>query len=76
MQADNDLNFQETIVPALLYGYEIWTVNTDMKRRIDVFSTRCFCRIMGYQWDDFVSNQLLLHETESKPITSIVCQLP
>ena len=29
---------------------------------------------MRYRWNDFVSNQRLLHETESKPITSIVRQ--
>ena len=32
---------------------------------------------MWYRWNDFVSNQRLLRETESRPITSIVrqCQL-
>ena len=29
---------------------------------------------MGYRWNDFVSNQRLLRETESRPITSIVHQ--
>ena len=29
---------------------------------------------MGYRWNDFVSNQRLLRETESRPITSIVRQ--
>ena len=29
---------------------------------------------MGYCWNDFVSNQRLLREIESRPITSIVRQ--
>ena len=29
---------------------------------------------MGYSWNDFVSNQRLPRETESRPITTIVCQ--
>ena len=30
--------------------------------------------MMGYRWNNFVSNQRLLCETESRPSTSIVCQ--
>ena len=66
--------FKTLVLPVLLYGCETWTLNADLKRRIDVFGTRCLRRIMGYRWDDFVSNQRLLHETESRPITSIVRQ--
>ena len=44
------------------------------KRQIDVFGSKFFCRIMGYCWNDFVSNQQLLCGTESRYITSIVCQ--
>ena len=40
----------------------------------DVFGTRCLRRIMGYRWYDFVSNQQLLRETDSRLITSIACQ--
>ncbi len=29
-------------------------------------------RVMGYCWNDFISNQRLLYETESRPVTSIV----
>ena len=49
----------------------------DLKREIDVFGNKCLHSIMGYHWNDFVSNQRLLRETESRPITSIVyqCQL-
>ena len=63
------------VIPVLLYGCETWTLNTDLKRQIRVFGSKCLCRIMGYCWNDFVSNQRLLCKMESRPITSIVCQL-
>ena len=48
--------------------------NTDLKRRIDVFGTTCLRSTMGYRWYDFVSNQRLFCETDSRPVTSIVRQ--
>ena len=55
-----------------MYGCETWTLNTDLKSQIDVFGNKCLRSIMGYRWNDFVSNQRLLRETESRPITNIV----
>ena len=66
--------FKLLAIPVLLYGCETWTLNTDLKRRIDAFATRCLCRIMGYRRYDFVSNQRLFRESDSRPITSIVRQ--
>ena len=40
--------FMSLVTPVLLYGCETWTLNTDLKRRIDVFGTRCLRRIMKY----------------------------
>ena len=51
-----------------------WTVNTDLKRQIDVFGNKCLSSSMVYRWNDFVSNQRLLSETESRHITSLVHQ--
>ena len=36
--------------------------------------SKCLRRIMGYRWYDFVSNQRLFREIDSRPITSIVRQ--
>ena len=47
-------------------------LNIDLKRQIDVFGNKCLHSIMGYRWNDFVSSQRLLCETDSRPITSIV----
>merc|ERR1712035_37813 len=60
------------VLAILLYGCESWTLNNDLERRLDVFGTKSFRRIMGYRWDDFVSSERLFHETASRPITSIV----
>ena len=64
--------FKSLVLPVLLYGCETWTLNSDLKRRINAFGNKCLRRIMGYRWNDFVSNQRLLDETESSLITCIV----
>ena len=66
--------FKSLVLPVLLYGCETWTLNSDLERRIDAFGNRCLRRIMGYRWYDFVSNQRLLRETDSTPITWTVRQ--
>ncbi len=58
----------------LLYDYETWTLNSDLKRHIDAFGNKCLCRIMGYCWYDFMLNRQLLRETDSRPINCIVCE--
>ena len=64
--------FKSLVLPVLLYGCETWTLHGDLERRLNVFGTRSLRRIMGYRWDDFVSNERLLQETAMRPITSIV----
>ena len=68
------LIFKLLMISVLLYGCKTWTLNTNMKRRSDVFGTRCLHRIMGYRWYDFVSKQRLFCEIDSRPIISIVRQ--
>ena len=60
------------MIPVLLYDCETWTLNTDLKRQLDVFGNKCLRSIMRYLWNDFVSKQKLLRETESRFISSIV----
>lgn len=47
-------------------------MNNDLKRYLDTFDTKFFCKIIGHQLDDFVLNQLLLNETELRPVISLV----
>ena len=41
--------FKSLVIPVLLYGCETWTLNTDLKRKIDVFGNKCLRSIMGYR---------------------------
>ncbi|XP_045124033.1 uncharacterized protein LOC123511990 [Portunus trituberculatus] len=41
--------FKSVVIPVLLYGCETWTLNTDLRRRINVFGNRCLRRIMEYR---------------------------
>lgn len=64
--------FRALVIPVLLYGCETWTLNSALKARLDSFGTKCLRRIMGYTWRDHVSNQRILRETDSRPITSLI----
>ena len=66
--------FKSLVLPVLLYGCETWTLNSDLERQVDAFGTKCLRRIMGYRWFDHVTNERLLRETESRPITCLVRQ--
>ena len=64
--------FRTLVLPVLLYGSETWTLNGDLKRRLNAFGTKSLRRIMGYRWHDHVSNQRLLCETDMGTVT---CQI-
>lgn len=34
------------VLPVLLYGSETWTLNSDLKKKIDAFGIKCLHRIM------------------------------
>ena len=51
--------FKSLVILVLLYGCESWTLNTNLKWRIDVFCTKCLCRIMGYCWYDCVKSPIV-----------------
>lgn len=63
--------FKSLVIPVLLYGCEMWAVNTNLKRWTDVCGTRCLCRIMRYCC--FVWNQQLLRETDSRLSVNANC---
>ena len=71
-QTDKGADLKSLVIPVLLYGCETWTLNADLKRRIDAFGSKSLRRIMGYRWNDYMSNQRLFPETESGPVTSII----
>ena len=64
--------FRSLVLPVLLYGCETWTLNKDLRWRLNSFGTRSLRRILGYHWSDFVSNECLLRETQIRFVTCIV----
>ena len=60
--------FKALIMPVLLYGSETWTLSCALESRIDAFCNRSLHRIMGYCWQDHVSNQRLHCKTGTGPI--------
>ena len=64
--------FRALILPVLLYGSETWTLSGALESRLDAFCNRSLRRIMGYSWEDFVSNQRLHRETGVGPVTRTI----
>ena len=64
--------FRALILPVLLYGSETWTLSSALESRLDAFCNRSLRRIMGYRWDDFVSNHRLHRETGVGPVTHTI----
>ena len=64
--------FKSLVLPVLLYASETWTLNANLRRRLNAFGTKSLRRIMGYRWFDLVSNERLLCEADMRPVT---CQI-
>ena len=56
----------------MLYGRETWTLNRDLRQKLNSFGARSLRRILGCRWLDFVSNERLLRETQMRFVTCIV----
>lgn len=62
MQADKDSNF---VLLVLLCGCETLMLNSDLKRHLEAFSTKCLRKFLGYCWDDIGLNHFFHNEPES-----------
>lgn len=51
--------------PVVVYGCKTRTLNLDLERRIAASGNKYLHRIMGYHYNDLVSNQRLLREIHS-----------
>ena len=60
------------MLPVLLYGCETRALTMDLRWRLDSFGSRSLRRILGDRWSDFVSNELLLKETQMRFVTCIL----
>ena len=50
------------VFPAVMYGYESWTVKKAEHRRIDAFELWCWRRLLKVPWTARRSNQSILKE--------------
>ena len=51
-----------TVSPAVMYGYESWTIKKAERRRIDPFELWCWSRLLRVPWTARRSNQSILKE--------------
>ena len=40
-----------------LYACETWTVTADMERRTQALEMRCFCKLLGISYRDYITNE-------------------
>ena len=57
-----DLPVKAMVFPAVMCGYESWTIKKAEHRRIDVFELWCWRRVLRVPWTARRSNQSLLKE--------------
>ena len=50
------------VFPAVMYGYESWTIKKAEHRRIDAFELWCWRRLLKFPWTARRSNQSILKE--------------
>ena len=64
--------FRSLVMPVLLYSCEAWTLTADLRRRLDSFATSSLRRILGYRWQDYVSNQEVLDRAGMGRVTCLI----
>jgi sorting nexin-29 len=64
--------FKVLVLPVMLYGAETWTLTASLETRLNAFVTKSLRRILGYRWNDFVSNHRLLQETGVRLATCLI----
>ena len=54
------------VFPAVMYGYESWTIGKTEGRRTDAFKLRCWRRLLRVPWTARRSNQSILKEINTE----------
>ena len=54
--------FRSLVLPVLRYSYKTWTLTGELRRILNYFVTMSLRRILGYQWHDYMSHNLVLSE--------------
>ena len=64
--------FRALVLPVLLYSCETWTLTSELRRRLNSFSTMALRRILGYRWSDRKSNHDVLKEAGMRLVTCMI----
>ena len=64
--------FRVLVPPFLLYDSETLSIGARERSRLKYFSTQALRRIVGYRWDNFVSNDRVLPETGMGMVTCMI----
>ena len=56
--------FKAMVFPAVMYGYESWTIKKAECQRIDAFELQCCRRLLKVPWTARRSNQSILKENQ------------
>ena len=54
------------VFPAVMYGYEIWTIRKAERQRVDAFELWCWIRLLRVPWTAKSSNQSILREISTE----------
>ena len=66
--------FNQCLMPILLYGSETWTLFAHEIKQLRSVQQRHLRNIMNIKWDDFVSNEEVLRQSNSTDIEVILAQ--
>ena len=64
-----------TVSPAVMYGYESWTIKKAERRRIDAFELWCWSRLLRVPWTARRSNQSILKEISPGSLEGLMLKL-
>ena len=60
------------ILPTMLYACETWKTNAKVKKKLDVFLTRCLRKILKISYRDRVTNEEVYQQTKARPLSLMI----
>jgi hypothetical protein len=64
--------YQAIVLSTLLYGSETWNLTQQQEAQLDAFGHKALRRIMGVEWDDYLSNEEIRRKTNQPKISQLV----
>ena len=53
------------VISVLLYGFESWTYNEEIVKKINAFEFKCYRSLMGISWRDRRTNESVKEQVEN-----------